>query len=458
MIKERLMSDKKKTKGLQRGTATFLGSLRHFLTPALFKQVRQAAGKPRKCRWQIQPLLLVLLTLTWCTGDSLPERFEVARSFSICLLPKRRRPGKTAAGFLKALARTPVCALRLVAAAVRCRMLAHDALMRCAGGWAVFGCDGSELACPRTAELEQRLGPASGRPGELPPVPQVFVSALVHLGSGLLWSWRLGKGVANERLHLVALLKTLPKAALVVADCGYQGYDLACTLDATGVAFLIRVSSLTTFSLDEAAEGPWREGPAWYWPVEAQKEGRPPLLVRLLRVSDPGRKHDVWLVSNVLDGERLSVEQAGYFYKMRWGNEGFFRTYKRTLGKVKLLGRTVKQVHREAEGSLLAVQLLLAQAAQARMLYGQKRERGSGRELVLEMRREIREHLQGKRHGRQQFQRRLAEAVSQTRERTSSKIRRFWPTRGSHKPPKPPKLRVLDIKQKALRLKILVTT
>src|SRR5262249_20165783 len=63
------------------------------------------------------------------------------------------------------------------------------------------------------------------------------------------------------------------------------------------------------------------------------------------------------------------------------------RTYKRTLGKVKLVGRTVKQVHREAEGSLLAVQLLLAQAAQGRLLYGHKRERGSGGGVVLEMRR-----------------------------------------------------------------------
>ncbi len=451
------MSGKNTTKGLKGRCATFLGSLRHFLTPQLFKQVRRAAGKPRKCRWEIQPLLLVLCTLTWCSGDSVPERFEVARGFCICLQPKRRRPGKTAAGFLKALARTPARALRLVACAVRLRLLGMDALMRSEGGWAVFGCDGTELACPRTAELERRLGPAGGKPGELPPVPQVFVSALVHLRSGVLWSWRLGKGVANERLHLAALLKTLPGAALVVADCGYQGYDLACTLDAAGVAFLIRVSSLTTFYLDEQPQGQWAEGQVWYWPNEAQKKKRKPLLVRLLRVSDPGRKHDVWLVTNVLDSERLSLEQAGYFYKMRWGNEGFFRTYKRTVGKVKLVGRTVKQVHREAEGSLLAVQLLLAQAAQARLLYGHKRERGSGRALVLEMRQEIREQLAGKRRGRRQFQRRLAEAVGQARERTSSKVRRIWPSRGKHKAPKPPKLQVLSADQKALRLKLLVT-
>ena len=37
----------------------------------------------RSPRWQIQPLLFVLLTMTWCTGDSLPERFETARAFTL---------------------------------------------------------------------------------------------------------------------------------------------------------------------------------------------------------------------------------------------------------------------------------------------------------------------------------------------------------------------------------------
>src|SRR5947209_14758239 len=48
-----------------------------------------------------------------------------------------------------------------------------------------------------------------------------------------------------------------------------------------------------------------------------------------------------------------------------WQIEGFFRTYKRTLAKVKLRSRTVRLVHREAEGAMLAAQLLLAQGAYA---------------------------------------------------------------------------------------------
>jgi hypothetical protein len=49
---------------------------------------------------------------------------------------------------------------------------------------------------------------------------------------------------------------------------------------------------------------------------------------------------------------------ASQFYRWRWESEGLFRTYKQTLKKVKLVSRTVKLVHREAEASLLAVQLL----------------------------------------------------------------------------------------------------
>jgi hypothetical protein len=451
------MSSKKKVKGLVHASGTFLGCLRHFLTPETFKQAHAAAGKPRKCRWQVHPLIFVLCTMTWCSADSLPERFETARAFYVSLHGKRRRPGKTPSGFFKALCRLPVAALRVVSAAVRRRLLAYGSLMHSSGGWAVFGCDGTELACPRTAELEQRLGPTGGRPGELPPVPQVFVSALVHLRSGVLWAWRLGKGVANERLHLLALWKTLPACALVVADCGYQGYELASALDTAPVAFLIRCSSLSALYIEEEVEQGWHDIVVQCWTLEAQKENKPPVKLRLLRIKPKGCKHELFLLTNVLDAKKLSLAQAGHFYRMRWGCEGFFRLYKRIVGKVKLLGRTVKEVHREAEGSLLAVQLLLAQGAQARLLYGHKREQGSGRCLLLEVRREIREQLSGKRRGRNNFQQRLGEARRRGRKRRSPKVKRLWPTRGKHKQPQDPKLRVLSFEQKELMRKVLRT-
>src|SRR5262245_51399408 len=97
-----------------------LEALRQFLTPDVFRQAQQARqARKRSPRWATQPLLLTLLVLTWCTGDSLHERFETARAFTVACRSRRRRPGKTFAGFHRALARLPVAVLRAVAAGVR---------------------------------------------------------------------------------------------------------------------------------------------------------------------------------------------------------------------------------------------------------------------------------------------------------------------------------------------------
>jgi Transposase DDE domain len=222
--------------------ASFVDCLRYFLTPQLWKQVLAANQPSKASRWPVQPLFFVLLVTTWCAGDSLPERFETARAFYVASYQKRRRPGTTCEGYQKALARVPLTVLRLVAAAVRRRLAQVFANRLEVAGFIPIGCDGSRLQCPRSRELEQRL-PCStpGSKDEAP--PQVWVTALVHLSLGLLWSWRLGKGTASERQHLCHLLATLPRGALLVADAGYVGYQLLQALLAAQQSFLIRLSS-----------------------------------------------------------------------------------------------------------------------------------------------------------------------------------------------------------------------
>ena len=109
----------------------------------------------------------------------------------------------------------------------------------------------------------------------------------------------------------------------------------------------------------------FRSGLVYYWPEKtAQDQGKPPLQLRLLRVRSS--KADVWLLTNVLDPRQLNHRQIAQLYRWRWRNEGLFRYYKRMLAKVKLQSRTVALVHREAEGSLIALQLLLALAMPTR--------------------------------------------------------------------------------------------
>lgn len=428
---------------------SFLDCLREFLTPEVWKQAhRGRKAKKKSSRWATQPLVLTLLVMTWCCGDSQPERFETAKAFVATCLPKRRRPGQTVQGFHKALAKLPLAALRAVAAGVRRRLAAVLDLKT--EGFVVLGCDGSRLECPRTEELERRLGCV----GKAKSAPALWVTALVHLRTGLLWSWRLGKGDAAEREHLRQLLPTLPAGTLLVADAGFNGYWLAQAIVAAGAAFLIRVSGKDSLYTEAGASVPeWSEGTVWLWPEVAQRKRQLPLPVRLIRLrGKQGR--DVWLLTNLRDPGRLSAAAAGRYYRWRWENEGLFRTYKRTLGKVKLLSRTVRLVHREAEGALLATQLLLAQGVRSLAPSGPPTEpqRCSPRQVLLVIREEIYGGRSQRRRGR--FGQRLAEAKPEVRRRRTGKVKRRWPRRVDHKPTKPPRFLTLTDRHKALWAKL----
>jgi hypothetical protein len=348
-------------------------------------------------------------------------------------------------GFDKALARLPMPVLRAVAAGLRRRLAQVFARRWLVEGFIPLGCDGTRLACPRSAELEQHLGQA-GKPHS---APMVWLTALVHLRLGIPWAWRWGKGTASERSHLLHLLSTLPAAALVVADAGYVGYDVARALVEAQVCFLIRLSSQATLYTARAVRlERFRAGEVYYAPPAKHPgaAGKPLLRLRLIRVRGKNKGNDVWLLTNVHEPQRLAVAAAAQLYRWRWESEGWFRTDKRTLAKVKLQSRSVRLVHREAEGSLLAAQLLLAQGALAMPGAGPARagQACSPRKVLLA----IREELRGQRRGGR-FGQRLRAAQREHRERHSAKVKRPWPQRKDHKPPKPPVLLRLTDAQKA---------
>ena len=391
-------------------------------------------------------MVLVLLLMTWCCGDSQPERFETAKAFCVVCLPKRRRPGQTVQGFQKALGKLPMGVMRVLAAGVRRTLASRLAARWFDDGFIGMGCDGSRVECPRTEELEQRLGQA-GKEGS---APSIWVTALVHLRLGLPWVWHLGKGTASERSHLLQMVGLLPAATLLVADAGYFGFDLSKRLVAARICFLLRMSSnVTLYTVQKVRLECFREGLVYYWPTEEQKKGRPPLLLRLIRIRAKKKKHDLWLLTNVLEQQRLSAATAATFYRWRWENEGQFRAYKGTLAKVKLVSRSVRQVHREAEGSLLALQLMLAQGTLALppAAAGCAENVCSPRQVLVAIRQEMYGLLR-RRHAK--YYERLRQAKRERRVRTSAKAKRLWPRRKPHKPPKPPKLLMLTARQKAL--------
>jgi len=233
------------------------------------------------------------------------------------------------------------------------------------------------------------------------------------------------------------MLRWLPAAVMLVADAGYVGYEVARALMATSLSFLIRMSSNATFYTDQNVPmDEFREGIVYYWPNRQRDRGEPPIQGRLMRIRSPRHKRDVWLFTNVLDPRQLSLETAGLFYRLRWENEGFFRTYKRTLKKMTFMSRTLRLVHREAEASMIATQLLLCRGAMA--MPAPKKDSlpvmCSPRRVLVEARRDI----TGRPSFREPFTERITRAQRERRSRTTPKQKREWPRRKDHKPPHPP--------------------
>src|SRR5205823_13896497 len=123
---------------------------------------------------------------------------ETARAFYVATHQKRKRPGQTVQGFQKALARLPLACLRALAAGTRRQLQADLGDDLVTEGFIALGCDGSRLECPRSAELERHMGQGSKEES----APMLWVTALAHLRTGLLWGWRLGRATAGGRLPL----------------------------------------------------------------------------------------------------------------------------------------------------------------------------------------------------------------------------------------------------------------
>jgi hypothetical protein len=154
-------------------------------------------------------------------------------------------------------------------------------------------------------------------------------------------------------------------------------------------------------------------------------------------------------LTDILDPARLTAKTAAKFYRWRWRNEGLFRTYKRTINKIKLSSRTVRLAHREAEVSLLALQILLAHADLAHR--SPMADAGqmviSPRKVVLAIRKELKTQNEPRTPC---YAERLKGCRVVPRHQASAKARREWPGRRQHKAPEPPNLRTLNDAQKIL--------
>lgn len=167
-------------------------------------------------------------------SESLHDRFEHARQSLVEMFPAERRAGKTYQGFVKARRRlSPEMVEHLQGHLRQChRQVPKRYWQRF--GWIPFAADGSRVEVPRTAANEAAFGCA----GRNKTGPQLLLTTVYHMGSGLPWDWRIGPGTDGERAHFRSMLAALPAGSLLVADAGFTGYELFGTLlERGGVLF-----------------------------------------------------------------------------------------------------------------------------------------------------------------------------------------------------------------------------
>jgi hypothetical protein len=368
--------------------------------------------------------------MAWDEGQNLATRFDHACHAAHDLHPHWRL-GKSYSGFTRALVRQ----MPTLVEALKRRF--QRQMRSCAGAcWRrgrrlAFAVDGTRIEAPHTAANEADLGCA----GRDKSAPQVFLTVLWHMGLGLPWDYRVGPGTASERTHMRAMVAEMPPGSLVVADAGFVGYALCLRLLRHGQNFLLRVGGNITLLEGLGYHHEHRDGLVYLWP---QKHRRcRPLVLRLIVLRHG--EQDVFLLTNVLDPAQLSDAEAAELFGMRWGEEVFFRSYKQTLQRGRLLSRTAATSLIEAQWALLGLWLLglmtisrLVPRGVDPLAFSVAKARDAVRHALRDTR---------PRRGPRSLEAALSVATKDTYRRHGSKAARNYPRKKREKPPGPPKIR-----------------
>ncbi|WP_165074471.1 transposase [Paludisphaera rhizosphaerae] len=324
--------------------------------------------------------------------------------------------GSSYSGFTAALSCRGLDLVGVVAARLRS---AGEAAGLLGGGRRVFAVDGTRIEAPRTLANERGLG----RAGREKTGPQVFLTVL----------WPLGSGADSKRRHMADMIAGLLSGSMVVADAGFAGYPLCRRLLRAGHSFLIRVGGNITLL----------EGLGWCVDDHGDSEqGRPPMVLRRITLKATsgdrdGDAEEVHLLTDVLDPSRLDDAEAKRRYRARWGEEVFFRTYKQTMQRRRLLSRTPTTCLLEAAWILIGLWLLALTASRRIAEAGGDPNRLSPARARDVVRRAMRDGRPPRGRRRPSLPREQAECHKDDYTRRNPKAARNYPRRNRKRPEAP---------------------
>jgi hypothetical protein len=194
------------------------------------------ASVRRRVRWTPGAASLAAILMAWNHDATLST---ACRRALRCLAgegQRRRSPGSTYNGLLKALERQGPQVLPRLRADLRRQVRSYLEGRSGFSDWTLLAVDGSKDDLPRTRDHERAFGMADNGA-----FPQAFVTAIVEVRSGCPWDWRIDRADASERHHLMEMIPHLPPRSLLLADGNYVGFPLWSALHQAAQPFLIRV-------------------------------------------------------------------------------------------------------------------------------------------------------------------------------------------------------------------------
>lgn len=398
----------------------------------------QLPGNSKIC-WTPRLIVICAILMVWSNAQTLKDRFADARLATVAMYSSRRRPGKTAEGFIAILCKHSGALVELVCQTLRAAVREIAGRNWTVEGWLVFAADGTRVECPMTRANEKGFGCA----GKGKTTPQQFLTMLLHLGTGLPWAWIRGHSRSSERRHLGRMVKRLPRESMLVADAGFTGYELLRSVMAAGGQFLIRVGSNVRLLKKLGYRFKENDGIVYLWPEK--QRNKPPLMLRLIVLHD-GKKI-VHLLSSVLKESQLSNGSASVIYRRRWGIELYYRTLKQTMGKTKLLSDSPRQARVELDWSVVALWILGLMTV-SRLIASGRDPAGCSLAHALRVVRDAMRNIH--RHCRRGIlASRLRQAVLDKYRRTSRKKARHWPHKKTQQPPGTPKMRTASREERA---------
>jgi hypothetical protein len=433
-------------------------------------------------KWKPVCLVWLALCWSWCEARYVTDAFTDA--LQMCQQMFEVSPVSTYQGLMGALVTWTPKFMPLLCGVLQERMEEIGGKFWRTDGWVPIAFDGSRSTAPRTKSNEAALCAANYGKGKTakyrkkkskgmrrkknekkkpqPQEPQAWITMMWHMGLRLPWCWRLGPSNSSERQHVMDMVETgtFPKKTLFCGDAGFVGYPLWSRLVGCGQDFLVRVGAnvnLLTLQADCVFEKAGKGILVYCWPKTIRQAGHPPLKLRLAQVVLGKTK--VWMLTSVLDEQRLTTKKMERFYKMRWGIEVEFRGLKQTLDRARLRCRNSQRLLAELDWSIMAMALaelfaLKEQLAKRPSKSGtQERPADPAKRSLAETMRALRaclKNLNESPAAGEDLASRLRAAVTDSYIRQAPKRSRYRPPNPDKKPLGDPRLRQLTKQEKQI--------